>query len=79
MAQTYTVEAFSPSLNQTIRQVDLTRVLDTVSTLEQAQAVAEAFARLQNTNFHMHVCDWCARVQQQEVGVHTMPGYLYSR
>jgi hypothetical protein len=79
MAQVYTVSAYSPSLNQTIRQIDLTNVLDTTSTQAQAQMVAEQFAHLQNTRFHMQACDWCARVQLEEVGLHTMPGYLYSK
>jgi sugar phosphate isomerase/epimerase len=75
MAQVYTVSAFSPSLNQTIRQIDLTNVLDVTSTQAQAQMVAEQFANLQNRQFHMQVCDWQARVQLEEVGVHTMPGF----
>ena len=79
MAHVYTVSAFSPSLNQTIRQIDLTRVLDTTSTQAQAQMVAEAFAQLQNSRFHMAVCDWQAQVKLEEVGIQTVPGYLYSK
>jgi hypothetical protein len=79
MAHVYTVSAFSPSLNQTIRQIDLTNVLDTTSTQAQAQMVAEQFAQQQNTRFHMQACDWRAVVQLEEVGLHTMPGYLYSK
>jgi len=75
MAQIYTVSAHSPSLNQTIRQIDLTNVLDTTSTQAQAQMVAEQFARLQNSRFHMQACDWQPRVILEEVGLHTMPGY----
>lgn len=75
MPQVYSVSAFSPTLNQTITQIDLTNVRDTTSSQAQAQQVAEAFARLQNTNFHMHVCDWQARVVLQEVGIQTVPGY----
>jgi hypothetical protein len=54
-------------------------VLDTTSTQAQAQMVAEAFARLQNSRFHMAVCDWQAQVKLEEVGVHTMPGYQHSK
>jgi hypothetical protein len=75
MPQIYTVLAHSPSLNQTIRQIDLTNVLDTTSTQAQAQMVAEQFARLQNSRFHMQACDWQPRVILEEVGLHTMPGY----
>jgi hypothetical protein len=75
MPQVYTVQAHSPSLNQTIRQIDLTNVVDTTSTQAQAQSVAEQFARLQNTRFHMQACDWQPVVRLEEVGVATMPGY----
>jgi len=79
MAIIYTVEVYSPSLNQTMRQIDLTNVLDTTSTQAQAQMVAEQFARLQNSRFHMQACDWQPLVKQQEVGIQTINGYLYSR
>jgi hypothetical protein len=79
MAQIYTVSAYSPSLNQTVRQIDLTNVLDTTSTQEQAQRVAEQFAQQQNRQFHMTACDWQARVQLEQVGIQTVPGYRYSR
>lgn len=75
MAQIYTVNAYSPSLNQSVRQLDLTNVLDTTSTQAQAQMAAEQFARLQNSNFFMHACDWCAQVKLETVGVTTIPGY----
>ena len=76
MAHVYTVSAHSASLNQTIRQIDLANVLDTTSTQAQAQQTAEAFAQLQNSRFHMAVCDWQARVQLEEVGIQTVPGYI---
>ena len=76
MAQIYTVSAYSPSLNQTIRQIDLTNVLDTTSTQSQAQQAAEQFAHLQNTRFHMQACDWRARVELEQVGVETLAGYV---
>ena len=75
MPQIYTVLAYSPSLNQTIRQFDLTNVVDTTSTQAQAQRSAEQFAHVQNSRFHMQTCDWQARVQLEQVGVETMPGY----
>jgi hypothetical protein len=79
MAQIYTVSAYSPSLNQTVRQIDLTNVLDTTSTQQQAQMVAEQFAQQQNRQFHMAACDWQARVQLETVGITTIPGYIYSK
>ena len=75
MAQIYTVSAYSPSLNQTIRQIDLANILDETSTQQQAQQAAEQFARLQNSRFHMQACDWTAQVQLEEVGIQTIPGF----
>lgn len=79
MATIYTVEAYSPSLNQTVREFDLANVVNEQLTQAQAQQMAERFAQVQNSNFYMHVCDWTARVIQQDVGIHTVPGYLYSK
>jgi hypothetical protein len=79
MATIYTVEAYSPSLHQTVRQFDLTNVVDETLTQEQAELLAQQFADLQNRNFYMHACDWQAKVIQQDVGIHTVDGYLYSK
>jgi hypothetical protein len=79
MAVIYTVEAYSPSLHQTVRQFDLTNVVDETLTKEQAEQLAQQFADVQNRQFYMHVCDWQAKVIQQDVGIHTVDGYLYSR
>jgi hypothetical protein len=76
MATIYTVEAYSPSLNQTVRQFDLTNVVDETLTQEQAELLAQQFADLQNRNFYMHVCDWKPKVIQQDVGIHTVDGYI---
>jgi hypothetical protein len=59
----YTVEAHSPSLNQTLRQLDLTTD-NMVGDPLLAQQLAEAFANLQNTRQHMQARDWVAVVNQ---------------
>ena len=79
MATIYTVEAFSPSTGQTVRQFDLTNVVNEQLTQQQADFLAQRFAELQNKNFYMHVCDWQPLVKLQEVGIQTVDGYLYSR
>jgi len=76
MAIIYTVEAYSASLHQTVRQFDLTNVVDEQLTREQAEQLAQQFADLQNRNFYMHACDWQAKVIQQDVGIHTVDGYI---
>jgi len=57
----YTVEAHSPSLNQTIRQLDLTTDQMITDPL-LAQQLALAFAHSQNTRSHMQARDWVAQV-----------------
>jgi hypothetical protein len=79
MATIYTVEAYSPSLGQTVREFDLTNVVNEQLTQQQADFLAARFAELQNRNFYMHVCDWQPRVIQQQVGIETLDGYLYSK
>jgi hypothetical protein len=79
MATIYTVEAYSASTGQTVRQFDLTNVVNEQLTQQQADFLALRFAELQNSNFYMHVCDWQPVVKQQEVGIQTVDGYLYSR
>jgi len=76
MAIIYTVEAYSASLHQTVRQFDLTNVVDEQLTREQAEQLAQQFADLQNRNFYMHACDWQPKVIQQDVGIHTVDGYI---
>ena len=48
-------------------------------TKDEAELAASRFAQLQNANFYMHVCDWQPLVKQQQVGIETVDGYLYSR
>jgi hypothetical protein len=79
MATIYTVEAYSPSTGQTVRQFDLTNVVNEQLTQQQADLAASRFAQLQNQNFYMHACDWQPLVKLQTVGIETVDGYLYSK
>ena len=79
MATIYTVEAYSPSTGQTVREFDLTNIVNEQLTQQQADFLAQKFAELQNRNFYMHVCDWQPKVIQQQVGIETLDGYLYSK
>jgi len=75
MAQIYTVEAYSPSINQTVREFDLTNIVNEQLTQQQADQMAQRFAEVQNRNFYMHACDWQPLVKLQTVGVETIDGY----
>lgn len=76
MAQIYTVEAYSPSTGQTVRQFDLTNVVNEQMTQQQADFLAQRFAELQNRNFYMTACDWQPLVKLQTVGIQTIDGYI---
>jgi len=73
--QRYTVYAFSPRLNQRVRQFNLAHINDNI-TLEQANQDADYFARLQNTNNYMHTNDWQAEVVLESHGIDTLPGFI---
>jgi len=77
MPQIYTVEAYSPSTGQSVRQFDLTNVVNEQLTQEQANFLAERFAELQNRNFYLRACDWQPVVKYQSVGVATIDGYQW--
>jgi hypothetical protein len=74
MPTIYTIEAYSPSLNQTQRQIDLTNIMAQGVTQADANIRAQQFCEVKNKNFDMHVCDWQPIVKQQEVGLHTFNG-----
>jgi hypothetical protein len=78
MAQsTWTVYAYSPSLNQRVRRFDLAN-MQTQITEQQARQDAQYFAQLQNTNQFMNTQDWQALVELEQLGIDTLPGYIGS-
>lgn len=77
MPQIYTVEAYSASTGQTVRQFDLTNIVNEQMTEQEANLAATRFAQVQNQNFSMHVCDWQPKVTRQSVGVTTIDGYQW--
>jgi hypothetical protein len=79
MPQIYTVQAYSPALNQTVRQFDLTNIVNEQLTQQQADQMARRFAELKNSNFDMHTADWQPLVKLEEVGIHTLDGYQNNR
>ena len=78
MAQTtWTVYAYSPSLNQRVRRFDLAN-MQTEITEQQARQHADNFAELQRTNQYMMAQDWQAVVELEQLGIDTLPGYMGS-
>jgi len=78
MAQTtWTVYAYSPSLNQRVRRFDLAN-MQTQLTEQQARVDADNFAQLQRTNQYMMAQDWQGQVELEQLGIDTLPGYIGS-
>lgn len=76
--QQYAVYAYSPSLNQKVRRLDLAN-LEVTITEQQAHLDASFFASLQNTNRYMNVADWTSLVVLETHGYDTIPGFLHSQ
>lgn len=75
--QNWVVYAYSPSLNQQVRQFILAE-MNRPLTEQQAHQHAVNFAQLQNTNKYMHATDWCAKIQNEQHGIETLDGFLFA-
>jgi hypothetical protein len=75
MSTGYTVWAYSPTLNQEHRLLDLA---DTTPYTDQAEAQrdADAFAHTYNRNRKERAEDWIGVVKLETVGITTLPGYI---
>jgi len=73
---TYTVEAYSPSLNQTVRQFNLTA--SSLLQKDQAMALKDATVWCEQLNHQQYLqrADWCPRVEHLAVGIGTIPGWI---
>lgn len=77
MKTQYTINAYSPSLNQSIREFNLHPGEDDVQDPAYADKLAEAFAYRLNQQQHMHATDWIGQAKFEQVGVETLPNYLF--
>lgn len=75
--QEYTINAFSPSLNQSIREINLEMGNPQISNKIYAQQIANAFASRLNKNAHMQATDWVGKPTFETVGIETLPNYLF--
>ena len=76
--QCYAVYAYSPTLHQEVRRVDLAQIGQT-NTEESARQDAEFFAQLQNSQQALMTTDWQPLVKLEEHGYDTIPGFLYTK
>jgi hypothetical protein len=73
---TYTVEAFSPSLNQSVRQFNLMSTSLLQDNEQIARKDAEIWCEQLNRQQYMNRADWLPRVEHLAVGIGTIPGFL---
>ena len=72
LIEEYTVYAYSPSLNQEIRQFNLEgSTTGSFKTEAEAQQWARAFAYDLGDRDYMRVCDWVPRVKLEQLGADT--------
>lgn len=78
MANTqYTINAFSPSLNQSIREFDLGNGNPAIQDKIYATQLANAFAQRMNKKRHMQAADWVGQPKFETLGIETLPNYLF--
>lgn len=77
--QEYTINAYSPSLNQTIREFNLAAGNPAILDGAYAQKVADSFAHRLNQQRHMKATDWEGRAIFETVGIETLPTYLFHK
>ena len=73
----YTVWAHSPSLNEWQCQVNIEHNQAEL-TEQSAQQWADAFAQTLNHEHKLHATDWHGRVKYEDVGIETVPNYLFN-
>lgn len=72
---TWVVYAYSSSLNQKVRRIDLANMQATLDEVT-AKRDAEFFAELQNTNRYLNTGDWVGHVEYERHGIETLDGYI---
>jgi hypothetical protein len=72
--QGYTIWAYSPSLNQRHRRIDLANP-GVVSDRLLAQRHADAFAGIYNRDKKGYATDWQGEIRLESLGIETIPGY----
>lgn len=77
MRQEYVIEAYSPSLNQSLRELNLNMNNPAIQDRRYAQQVADAFAFKLNQQAKLKATDWIGRTRWEQAGLETIPGYQF--
>lgn len=76
MREEFVIQAYSPSKHQTVREINLEMGNPSIINQNTAQQLAEAFAIRLNRQRHLQANDWVAKVEWQQLGIETLPGYI---
>ena len=77
MRQEYVIEAYSPTLHQTIREFHLHKHTCISMHCEiSATQHAESFAARLNQQQYLKVNDWQPKVTYQSLGIETLDGFI---
>lgn len=79
MREEYVIQAHSPSKNQTIREFNLEMGNPSITNKVQALQIATSFADRLNKQKHLQATDWQPKVEWQQLGIETIPGFLSSK
>lgn len=77
MREEYTIKAHSATVNQTIREFNLGMGNPVITNKQYAEQVAQAFAQRLNEQQYLKATDWVAKVQWEQAGISTIPGYQF--
>jgi hypothetical protein len=76
--QGYTIWVFSRQLNERQRWIDL-HDMQLTSDQYRAQQLADAAAGIYNRDRRQNASDWVGQIEWQQVGVETLPNFLFQR
>ena len=79
MREEYVIQAYSPTAHQVIREFNLEMNNPAITDSVYATQIATAFAERLNRNQYLKATDWEPKVEWQQVGIETLPGYISSQ
>ena len=77
MRTSYTIWAYSKSLNTSQRQLNLANLHVDLSDERLAQRDADAFASICNRDRKLNATDWVGKIKLENLGVETLPNYQF--
>jgi hypothetical protein len=73
---TYAIYAFSPTLNQRVRQFNLAQINVPQLDATAAQKDADIFAHIQNQNEYLGATNWQGQIVLEQHGIDTLDNFI---